>query len=207
MYRTGYIIFALAVAIAIGIIAWLTQDEHGESTRFIGSKRCKTCHETNSSGEQYKIWLNSAHSNAYKSLFSKVAKDFIALKQMDSSNCYKCHTSVSHKPLNEYELKLADDGVSCEACHGAGSRYSTFEIMQDSLAFEMNGGVRGSLEDCYSCHAKDINNKEVCPFQKSNFSAEKEWLKIQHPSTRNRNYLLINNNSIKNNKDTINQKK
>lgn len=232
MFRAGYIIFAIALALFIAAVAWLTQPEHGDPTKFTTSKRCQTCHETESSGEIYKTWFASKHSQAYSSLFGEVARNYLknvelteqqflklsmkkdSLKKdykpeewehnsinndsvkLDLLRCYSCHTALGYKPQNLYEDSIAQEGVSCEACHGAGSRYSTFEVMQNRNEFVKRGGVVATLQDCYLCHAKTLDSNRVvefahCPLQKKDFNAEEAWKSISHKAKGNRRELII----------------
>lgn len=90
----------------------LIQVDYPEAT-YVGSDRCKTCHK-----EAFKVWQNSAHSHAYKTLKEATRP---SLRQYDGE-CILCHvTGFEHVDgfTNEKDLKLIN--VGCESCHGPGS--------------------------------------------------------------------------------------
>lgn len=71
------------------------------------------CHNKPTTGAQYKQWSTSKHANAYNVLSDAEKKD---------AKCLKCHTTSTLDPT---------EGVSCESCHGAGSKYKSPAIMKD----------------------------------------------------------------------------
>jgi len=50
--------------------------------QFIGSKSCGMCHKKANQGEQLKIWQESAHANAFKTLQSEEADKIVVEKKL-----------------------------------------------------------------------------------------------------------------------------
>lgn len=150
-----------------------------------GSQVCGTCHKTEKQGQQLKIWQESAHANAYKTLQTPEA-DKISMakynkKAVDTQECLKCHASgydVTDKKLIGAKFKI-EDGVQCETCHGPGSAYKTLKIMKSREESVKNGLIiwKDDAEikaGCVKCH-----NPESPTYKEFNF--EKMWAKIAHP--------------------------
>jgi cytochrome c peroxidase len=71
-----------------------------------------------------------------------------------------------------------DQGVSCEACHGAGSEYNDMKVMKQITAGEVKGADYGLTDadeaNCVTCH------NEKSPTFKG-FEYKEYVLKIVHP--------------------------
>jgi len=147
--------------------------------QYIGAAKCKMCHNSAKSGYQYKIWSESLHSKALESLKSQKSMDYakangIADPSKDMK-CLKCH-STYHQVGEDAILSLtADEGVSCESCHGPGSKYKAMNIMKDQALALKSGLVLPTKEVCEKCH-----NKEN-PFYKP-FNFDEAVKKIAHPT-------------------------
>jgi len=148
------LMFILAFAVGFSSIA------SAEPT-YVGVKKCKMCHM-----KQYKVWKNTKHAKAFSALKPEEQKD---------PKCNKCHTTGPNAKL---------ENVQCEACHGPGSKYSKFNIMnrskykankeaQRKLAIEA-GLILPKEENCRKCH-----NKESPNYKEFNF--KEYWGKIKHP--------------------------
>jgi hypothetical protein len=157
-----------------------------------GSQKCSTCHSLKNLGSQQKVWEESKHSKAYLTLLSDKAKSFANSKGIKSPEenelCLKCHTTKGFLGLNEIDAAYdKKEGVGCEACHGAGSKYSPAEIMKDEDLFINNGGVKGSEETCLGCHSKKAGkqngeiSENICPFQEKDFNFKSYMEKVVHP--------------------------
>ena len=72
-----------------------------------------------------------------------------------------------------------DEGVGCEACHGAGSDYAPVAIMRDKKAAMAAGLRMPTLEGCAHCHR---------PKDGKPFDAKTAWLKIAHPAKSTQAY-------------------
>lgn len=153
--------------------------------QFIGAQPCGMCHKNADQGEQLKIWQESAHANAYKTLLTeesdKIAADLgHSTKAAETEACLKCHASGynAEASLLGKRFKI-EDGVQCETCHGAGSEYKSKKIMEDHAKSVAAGMVDfsdpGSIEkQCITCH------NEESPTYKP-FDFEKKWPEIAHP--------------------------
>jgi hypothetical protein len=156
-----------------------------------GSDKCNECHSLKNLGDQYSVWKKSKHSEAYSVLLSDKAKSFAVKIGINSpetdEKCLKCHsTEFSLKGTDKAKFYNIIEGVGCESCHGAGSKYSPAEIMKDENLFISFGGVVGDSRTCKPCHS-DTGNKEqvlkdnACPFQQNDFDYRASLEKIKHP--------------------------
>ena len=67
--RRDFIYIATGAAAAVGLAAALillptpvsAADEH----QYVGAKKCKTCHKKEPIGNQYGVWLDGKHANAF----------------------------------------------------------------------------------------------------------------------------------------------
>lgn len=149
--------------------------------KYVGTKTCGMCHKKDDVGNQYKIWQDSKHSQAYKTLQTekadKVAKDKgFKTKAVETKECLKCH-AIGYDldaSLLDKNFKI-EDGVQCETCHGPGSEYKSKTVMQDKkLAVEKGLLLYKNPEElCKKCH----NDKS--PFFKG-FEFKTMWAKIVH---------------------------
>lgn len=118
---------------------------------FIGAKKCKMCHK-----EQFAKWEGSSHAKAHKVLPEESAKD---------KACLKCH-SVGK-----------DDGVGCEACHGAGSEYKAMKVMKDPEAAKA-AGLADAKAACAKCHAGKRPDGHA---ESKGVTYDSHFKKIAHP--------------------------
>lgn len=92
---------------------------------YVGLKECARCHNTDSIGNQVKIWKDSPHSNAQRTLRTgpalEIATKHGIKKPAEDKNCLKCHTTGGGRIA-----ELSEEGVGCEACHGPGEGYYEF---------------------------------------------------------------------------------
>lgn len=196
MKYISYLVFFLFITMLIFFLK--NALEPSKEPLFItGTDKCAECHGLKNSGDQYTPWKNSRHYGAYTVLFSSKARDFNSsngLKSPESEEkCLKCHTTKGF--LNGTitgEFYKTEEGIGCEACHGAGSHYSPAEIMKVESAFLRNGGIKGDSTTCLKCHSPSGNIEGVlkdnsCPFQKNDFDYEKEFEKIKHPLSNKNN--------------------
>ena len=93
---------------------------------------------------------------------------------MTAAACLKCHATAYHDPAGgALESYAVDEGVGCEACHGAGSEYQPEAIMRDRRAALLAGLKEVSKTDCLRCH-EDAHGKP--------FNYEEAVQKIAHPT-------------------------
>jgi len=142
---------------------------------YIGSKKCKTCHK-----DQYDKWSSASHSKAYESLKAEgAAAKAKAAKVKDpltNETCLSCHATAAGAKNVSKTFKVEEEGVGCEACHGAGSEYKKMSTMKDRKASIAAGMVVPDKNTCTNCH------KAGTPGHDNKFTTyEKEWPKIAHP--------------------------
>jgi len=121
-----------------------------EGRKFVGSKTCKSCHES-----AYSIWERTSHSKAYDTLIKK--------GKPKDPECLACHTVGFFYETGFVSEKETPDfiGVGCESCHGAGSEHIE--------KHETMGKVEKS--SCAKCHTKE---------KSPNFSFDKYYPKLLH---------------------------
>jgi hypothetical protein len=150
-----------------------------DAPRYVGSKVCMNCHTGTDQGQQDVHWMRSRHAHAFWRLGSDWSLFLAGLRPhyQDLENpiaddrCLLCHVTGFQDPDALYESAYrAQEGVSCEACHGPGSKYSTVDVMADRVAFLANGGQIPDAETCQSCHRNS-----------DNFDWAEFWPKIAHP--------------------------
>ncbi len=146
----------------------------------VGAGKCKTCHKKPKAGEQFKIWSASKHANAFETLKGEkaiaIAKEKGLGNPWEEAACLKCHTTkdflgVDIAEKNKYAI---EEGVSCEACHGAGSNYKKKTVMKVRDDAVAAGLLIEGEAGCVKCH-----NDESPTFESFNF--EKQWAEIAHP--------------------------
>jgi hypothetical protein len=115
---------------------WTAQDHTFEG----GRTACRRCHI-----KQYRSWEATPHANALETLPEESRSD---------PACLKCHTT-GYGAASGF-TSVADTpnlaGVTCEACHGAGSDYKDRDTMQDLDAAVAAGLVIPTEATCTGCH-------------------------------------------------------
>jgi len=148
-----------------------------QTFKYIGAGKCKMCHNTEKSGQQFKIWSESKHAGAFLTLSGEKAKDYAKKNHIaDASKepkCLKCHSTAAMAG-SLAETVTVEEGVSCESCHGPGSAYKSISIMKDLELSKKNGLIIPDQKTCEKCH-----NKEN-PFYKP-FDYKAGVAKIAHP--------------------------
>lgn len=129
--------------------------------RYVGVLTCAGCHNSPAMGYRFSKWRTSAHARAYAVLATDKAyeiakKDGLKEEPQTSPQCLKCHTTVYYEPTSgtseSATTSLADEGVGCEACHGAGCGYIAEAIMRDRPAAKAAGLKDVGRETCLTCH-------------------------------------------------------
>jgi len=99
----------------------------GPDSKYIGAKKCKSCHSSDEDGNQFAKWQEAKHSKAFATLASDEAKEIAKGKDIanpqEAAECLKCHTTAGHVPAEQLKgkwEKLQADGVQCESCHTGG---------------------------------------------------------------------------------------
>ena len=153
-----------------------------QNFKYISAAKCKMCHNKPDKGEQYKTWLAGPHANAMKSLSSDQAKEIATAKGIADPTtdpaCIKCHATIGH-----VDAKLAGglkitEGVSCESCHGPGSKYKSASVMKDREFAMENGLILPTEEVCKTCH-----NDESPTYKGFNFVEMSAKINHDDPTT------------------------
>jgi len=173
---------SLLVLVAfLGVLAlsWATAvAEDGPS--IIGVDKCKICHKKDAKGNQYKVWLDSKHSGAYATLASEaslaLAKEMGIENPQAAEDCLACHTTKGFlkAPIDAKGKYVDDEGVGCEACHGAGSGYKSMKVMKDHDAAVAAGMKMDGESNCVMCH-----NEKSPTFKDFDYAAR--WEEVKHP--------------------------
>jgi hypothetical protein len=133
-----------------------------------GASWCSRCHSTAEIGDQYNVWFSSPHRHAFADLSSEkgmtIAKEKGVARPAGDPKCLSCHLTGYDAPFNLLgSLYQRQDGVSCEACHGAGGGYAYFSIMYDKTKAVSKGLVANPGETCARCH--DPKAHAMPPFE------------------------------------------
>ncbi len=159
--------------------------------KYGGVKKCRSCHKKEPIGNQIGSWEKTTHATAFQTLSSEQAKEWateagVADPTTDEA-CVKCHVTAYGVPAERLGMKFKiEDGVQCEACHGAGTKYRKKKIMIDrDLAVE-NGLVLQSAEVCTTCHndespAWDPGKYTLADGTTTGFDYDKAVAEIAHP--------------------------
>ena len=159
-------VFLVAVAVFAGDYA------------YTGLGKCKLCHKGTRNGEIYEKWEAGPHAKAFTTLGSEAAATVYAgLGKSDNPqedpDCLRCHVT-GYGCADSLTAKVdPSDGVTCEACHGAGSGYYKKSIMEDREAAIANGLNPDPKAGCVRCH------NEESPTYKP-FNVDERWLVIAH---------------------------
>lgn len=164
--------------IALGIIILIGLE--AQESAYVGVNKCKTCHKSAKSGNQYGKWKESAHTKGFQSLTTDAAlkiaeKAGLTASPSESDECLVCHS-----PYALSAPKFKEDGVGCEACHGPGRKYKGMSIMKDRDLAKEKGLVLLDTDEaketfCAKCHKVDNPYHEV-----KEFCLQEFWLKIVH---------------------------
>ncbi|MBS1876218.1 MAG: beta-propeller fold lactonase family protein [Acidobacteria bacterium] len=140
--------------------------------KYAGVAECGKCHRGPMLGNQWSRWKLSAHSGAWATLATPKALEIAAKKNIAdpqrSAECLKCHSPGASAP--RLESFTADEGVSCEACHGPGSDYMSDAVMRDRRSAKLAGLKTPDRETCLGCH------------QSKDFNVDAAMKKIAHPT-------------------------
>ncbi len=100
----------------------------GAENKYIGADKCKSCHSSAESGDQFGHWKAMKHAMAFETLASEEAKKAGAERGIadpqKSDECVQCHVTAFGVP--EEQIKKGFDrahGVQCESCHGPGEQH------------------------------------------------------------------------------------
>jgi len=157
MRKLSVLILGLA-AVAI----WTASSVAEESKpHYVGATKCKMCHKKAEAGDQYGKWEASAHAKAYEVLAgeeaNKISEKLGFGKAQEAKECLHCHVTGYGTAAELLDPKYAkEEGVTCEACHGAGGDYYKKATMAGVTAGTIDpatvGLVMPTKETCEQCH-------------------------------------------------------
>lgn len=177
-------------AVALGAIGLLlassaptTSDVQGEKQpRYIGASKCKSCHKSEESGDQYGKWEAARHSKAFETLGSDAAMAIAKEKGIEdpqkADECLRCHVTAFGAPEEHIKKGFKTEaGVQCETCHGPGEDHlkARFAAAAEAAAggrMEVPAGeidVTVGEDTCRTCHNEESPTYEhfcLCFFKK-----------------------------------------
>ena len=130
--------------IAMGLDPWLVSTE-GRPLQYVGSQECLSCHET-LHREHCERWV------ATKSSSLERLKD-----EPDPEKCYPCHATGYEPETGTF----AEPGVTCEACHGPGERYSEMMFVGKELTGRGDTARGNALLDLSSRLSRDAISRRL----------------------------------------------
>ena len=171
----------LLIALGIGLLGvWALPPVVAADHAFVGADKCKMCHNAAPKGAQYMKWSESPHAKALTALGSEEAKKIAASKGIadptKAPECLKCHVTGFTAPADKKTEKYkAEEGVSCESCHGPGGDYWQMAVMKDPAKAAAAGLLTPDEATCKKCH-----NSESPTFKSFDFASMKAT--IAHPN-------------------------
>ena len=182
------------IAVVVLSAFCLLAPAHGakRGPQFSGVAKCRTCHEKQDIGDQYGVWADSPHAKALETLGSEAARKIAAQRGLGSDPrqidaCLACHTTAHAEPKDRIARSYkAEEGVTCEACHGPGSIYRRKEIMLDHKKALANGMLEPGAETCAACHNErspswNPSRYTLAGGQKVGFDFAQAKARIAHP--------------------------
>jgi len=160
------LIILLLCCVSISMMA------QAKSPEYVGSDKCKTCHNKADIGAQYDIWLKGSHVSSLETLKTDAAKAIakkrgLKVDAVSAPECLVCHVtgwanetgySLDVDPSNTREEKTNSDlgRIGCESCHGPGSLYKSKKNMIGIADGSIDGSGLGMLKitekTCTVCH-------------------------------------------------------
>ena len=177
------------VVLVVAILASpvLGQDaEKKAEHKVVGAKKCKICHSTDKkAGTHYKKWEESLHAKAFQNLLTDKAKEAAKKHGIDDPSkderCLACHT------VKGAESK--EEGVSCEACHGAAEAYlkphekeGYDAAVKLGMADLKNKKPEEIAAMCMECHKADPLNDFHKEFNYEEYHAKTDHTKNTSPA-------------------------
>lgn len=175
---------------AIAVEARAQADEH----QYVGVKKCRSCHKKELIGDQYGVWKDAKHSQAYETLKGEEAVKLAKEKGItgpphEAEECLKCHATAYGLEASQMKYDLdVSDGVQCESCHGPGADYRKKKTMSDHDKSVANG-----LQDpgenekiCTECHNDESPSWDTTKYELADgstvaFDFELAKKEIEHP--------------------------
>jgi YVTN family beta-propeller protein len=173
-----------AVAAAAAVPIALAAQEMRQPV-YVGARVCAQCHEGHGAGNQYSLWLLSAHAKAWATLATPEAKVMARLSGLRddperSPVCLGCHATAAEAEAWERDPGFRiEDGVQCEKCHGPGSEYMAEDVMRDPVRARRAGLRVLEKRDCAVCHYAKGSHAAV--HRRPPLDVEAAWRALAHP--------------------------
>lgn len=185
--RGSAVLFAAVMTLA-AVAAVPARAGDGDPPQNEGVYVCKKCHSMTKRDyydDVYELWEKSPHANAMKELASQASKDIAAKMGIADPTtdvgCVKCHATAGESdPTAQGKFYAREEGVTCEGCHGPGSRYKKKEIHAEAYDQAVTMGFSHIktkdevVKMCTTCH------NPQSPTYRADFLTR--WYKWQHPT-------------------------
>lgn len=125
------------------------QDGQPGTTAYAGSSSCQKCHAS-----IHEDWMVTRHAEAFSSPIFQ--RDWSELHKQTS--CLECHTTGYNPATGSY----AEEGVTCESCHGA--------FQPNHPAQDMP--VKPDAELCATCHKNSTDEWKASPHSAAGIQCE-----------------------------------
>jgi hypothetical protein len=137
-------LLVLSGAMLVSVLASATtaaSPEPVKPNKYIGAQKCKTCHASDETGNQFAALSKMKHAHAWEALATDAAKAAAKAKGIDDPQaadaCVKCHVTafgVDEKEIGKgFDKKM---GVQCESCHGPGDAHMKARLAAAASAAE-----------------------------------------------------------------------
>ena len=158
----------------VALAVFVSTAVNAQSYKYIGAAKCKVCHNKAEKGKQLNVWSNGPH-----------AKAMDALEGADKTNatCLKCHSTAGSVDSGSLAGLKAEEGVSCESCHGPGSHYKTAAIMKNKTMALSKGMIEPTEETCKVCHLGTKPDGHVAAKKPWNFDEFVKTIAHDDPTT------------------------
>ena len=155
----GWITLTGSLAAPLPSIADEATSPAGEH-RYVGVRKCRTCHKKKLLGNQVATWQQGPHRPALATLrnehSARLAEQLeLTLPAHQAPECLRCHVTAFALPETAFAYELdAADGVQCESCHGPGRDYRKKKVMSDAELAAKKGlwNLDRGTTVCASCH-------------------------------------------------------
>ena len=192
MGSTLRILAGIAVACALTLATGFASAAE-PTYKYVGAKKCKTCHKKELIGNQYGLWQEARHSKAFETLQGEKAIEIAKEKGISSppseaDECLECHATaygLGPEDFTRKPLRLAD-GIQCETCHGPGSAYRKKKIMSDHDESLAKGLLVPDEKTCLECHNDESPSWDPAKYTladgtSAGFDFDQATEEIQHP--------------------------
>lgn len=145
----------------------------GDKAIYVGSQKCLKCH-TGLTSPHVERWMRIKFKTFDR---VKEAPDYIAGNNAYRKTCLKCHTTGYDESTGKY----SEEGVTCEACHGAGEIFSYFMDIgkaPEGQKIAKVGTYGTAFNICGPCHHTRNHEMRLKFFQEK--GSPDEWFFPEH---------------------------